>query len=268
MAMRPNYNREKWFKYVGLILIFASLIWISQYLIIDVVDVMGKNSGKNLPIYSVETSDKLISISFDAAWGNEDTRNILDILERYNVKATFFLVGKWVEKYPDDVKAIYEAGHDIGNHSSTHPDMSQLSKGQITEELMNTHNKVKALVGIDMELFRLPYGAYNERLIDTARECGYYTIQWDVDSLDWKEYGVDVEINTVLNHKDLKNGSIILFHNNAKFTPDALPAIIEGLQNQGYTLVPISQLIIRDDYKIDHTGRQFPVNDSGKKEVE
>ncbi len=109
-----------------------------------------------------------------------------------------------------------------------------------------------------MFLFRPPYGDYNNNLITTTRSINYYPIQWDVDSLDWKNYGVESIINTVLNHKHLGNGSIILMHNGAKYTADALESVIKGLREKGYEIVPISQLIIRDNYTINTEGRQIP----------
>lgn len=167
------------------------------------VTVSSNVNGRELPIYCVQTDEKKVALSFDAAWGNEDTREILDILKKHDVHVTFFMTGGWVEKYPDDVKAIYEAGHDLGNHSENHKNMSQLSNEQKTEELMTVHTKVKELTGVDMNLFRPPYGDYDDAVIINATENGYYTIQWDVDSLDWKDYGVDSIIDTVLNHKNL-----------------------------------------------------------------
>lgn len=141
---------------------------------------------RELPIYCVETDKKVVALSFDAAWGNEDTRVLMDILAKYNVKVTFFMTGGWVEKYPEDVKYIAEQGHDLGNHSLTHPEMSKLTTDQIREELLAVHNKVKELTGIEMELFRPPYGDYDNEVVTTAAELGYYTIQWDVDILDIK----------------------------------------------------------------------------------
>ncbi len=214
-------------------------------------------SERKLPIYCVDTDEKKIAISFDAAWGADDTDELLRILEENDVKTTFFMCGYWVEDYPEEVKKIAEAGHDLGNHSSTHPHMSQLSKEQIKQELMETEEKVKNLTGVDMELFRPPFGEYNNNVIEAAQECGYYTVQWDVDSLDWKEYGVESEINQVLNHKHLGNGSIILFHNDAKYTPQALDAIIKGLKEKGYEIVPVSELIIRENFEMNHEGRQI-----------
>ena len=213
---------------------------------------------KELPIYCVEKEKPQISISFDAAWGNDDTASLLATLKKHKVKATFFMTGGWIEKYPDDVKAIAAGGHDLGNHSENHKQMSQLSAAQCKEEIMKPHEKVKKLTGKDMILFRPPYGDYNDTLIRVCRENKYYPIQWDVDSLDWKDYGVDSILNTVLNHKALGNGSIILCHNGAKYTADALDALLDGLEEKGYQVVPISQLIYKENYHMDVTGRQIP----------
>lgn len=167
------------------------------------------------------------------------------------------MTGGWVESYPDDVKAIKEAGHDLGNHSENHKNMSQLPDEEKTQELMAVHNKVKELTGVDMQLFRPPYGDYDDKVVLNAWENGYYAIQWDVDSLDWKDYGVDNIINTVLNHKNLGNGSIILCHNGAKYTAEALESLITGLKEKGYEIVPVSELIYKDNYHMDVTGRQI-----------
>ncbi len=166
------------------------------------------------------------------------------------------MTGGWIEKYPDDVKSLYEAGHELGNHSENHKQMSTLSAEECKEELMKPHEKVKKLTGVDMQVFRPPYGDYNDTLIDTANACGYYPIQWDVDSLDWKDYDVDTILSNVLNHKHLGNGSIILCHNGAKHTAEALEGLIDGLQEKGYTLVKMSDLIYKDNYEMDVEGRQ------------
>lgn len=210
-----------------------------------------------LPIYCVKTEDKKVALSFDAAWGADDTVALLETLDKYNVKATFFLVGDWVRKYPEEVKMIAEKGHDIGNHSNKHPHMNTMSKEAIKQDIMAAHAEIKAVTGQEANLFRPPYGEYNNTVVEAARECGYYTIQWDVDSLDWKEYGLQPLIDKVVNHKNLAPGSIVLLHNNAKHTKDALESIIKGLIDKGYTLVPVSELILKDGYKIDHTGRQY-----------
>lgn len=148
--------------------------------------ILTAESNRELPIYCVQTPEKKVAVSFDAAWGADDTDELLRILEENNVKATFFLCGYWVDKYPDEVEKIAKAGHDLGNHSATHPHMSQLTAEQITKELQDCHAAVKELTGIEMDLFRPPFGEYNNTVIQTARENGYYSIQWDVDTYETK----------------------------------------------------------------------------------
>ena len=215
-------------------------------------------AGRELPIYCVQTEEPKIALTFDAAWGNDDTKKIMEILKKHDVKVTFFMTGGWVESYPDDVKMILAEGHDLGNHSQNHKNMSQISDSEKEKELMSVHDKVKELTGYDMFLFRPPYGDYDSKLIRVARKCNYYAIQWDVDSLDWKDYGAESIIKTVTQNKHLGNGSIILCHNGAKYTAEALDTLITTLKDAGYEFVPLSELIYRDRYHMDHEGRQIP----------
>ncbi len=250
-------RRHRWRNY-GIVVLALMIALTGSYKYVEsYVTVSSNVNGRELPIYSVETDEKKVALSFDAAWGNEDTRRILDILAKYKAHVTFFMTGGWVESYPEDVKAIYEAGHDLGNHSENHKNMSQLSNEEKTKELLSVHEKVKELTGEEMQLFRPPYGDYDDDVVLNAKENGYYTIQWSVDSLDWKDYGIDSITNTVLNHKDLQNGAIILCHNGAKYTADALEILIKGLKEQGYEIVPVSELIYKKDYHMDVTGRQI-----------
>lgn len=223
----------------------------------DVATMDNNVNGRELPIYCVDTEEKKVALSFDAAWGNEDTAEILDILQKYDIHVTFFMTGGWVESYPDDVKAILAAGHDLGNHSENHKNMSELSDEEKTEELMEVHRKVKEITGYDMYLFRPPYGDYDNAVVDVAKDCGYYAIQWDVDSLDWKNEGLDNIIETVTTHKNLGNGSIILCHNGAEYTAQALETLIIKLKEQGYSIVPISELIYKDNFHLNFEGRQI-----------
>lgn len=255
MDLKNIYQQQKhviWTLF-GLVLVIAGFFRIAP----QTISVNSSVNGRNLPIYCVETEKPQVALSFDAAWGNEDTQKILAILQKHNVHVTFFMTGGWVESYPEDVKSILAAGHDLGNHSENHKNMSQLSDSECQDEIMKVHEKVKNLTGYEMFLFRPPYGDYDNHVIANVERCGYYPIQWDVDSLDWKDYGVDSIINTVCNHKHLGNGSIILCHNGAKFTADALDTLITNLQEKGYEIVPISELIIREKYHMDAEGRQI-----------
>ncbi|QOX63420.1 polysaccharide deacetylase family protein [Anoxybacterium hadale] len=209
---------------------------------------------RQLPIYSVDTQEKKIAISFDCAWGNEHTKPILDILDQYDVKTTFFMVEFWATKFPDDVKEIYSRGHEIGNHSSTHPNMSKLSEEDITRELKGAEDAIVQITGVKPTVFRPPFGAYSNSLVETCEANGYQVIQWDVDSLDWKDITADQIVERVT--RNVKPGSIVLFHNNAQYVENYLPAILSKLKEDGYTIVPISQLIMKENYHIDHAGKQ------------
>lgn len=238
---------------MGILLLAAWFVYNSEAVL-----PAGTTAGnRELPIYSVDTQDKKISISFDAAWGNEDTQEILSILSKHNIHATFFMTGGWVESYPEDVKAIAAAGHDLGNHSEHHKEMSKLTASEIEEEIMSVHNKVRELTGKEMILFRPPYGDYDNDVVKTASSLNYYTIQWSVDSLDWKNYGIDSIIKTVCEHKDMGNGAIILCHNGAKYTAQALDILLTRLEEKGYQFVPISELIYKDNFHMDNMGKQI-----------
>lgn len=222
-------------------------------------------SNRQLPIYCVQRDQKMLSISFDAAWGNEDTQQLIDILGKYQIKATFFVVGEWVDKYPESVLALHEAGHEIMNHSNTHAHMSQLSREEIVADVEACNDKIEAITGVRPTLIRPPYGEYDNNVITAIRSIGMEPIQWDVDSLDWKELPANEICQRVVSR--VGPGSIVLFHNAAIHTPEALPGIIETLLQEGYTFVPISQLILpgtyNTDYTIDHTGRQLPCQKEG-----
>ena len=213
------------------------------------------SQNRKLPIYCVKTDKKQIAISFDAAWGNDDTETLIKILKEYNVPATFFVVGAWVDKYPESVKALNDAGHRIENHSNTHPHMPQLSTDQIKNEIESCNTKIKAVTGRCPTLIRVPYGDYDNAVIETVDKLKMFTIQWDVDSLDWKENATPDSICKRVTSK-VKNGSIVLFHNDADHTPKALPNILKCLKDEGYEFVFIEDLIYKENYEIIHDGTQ------------
>lgn len=231
-------------------------------LVLAVAGSVGAIAATNrlLPIYSVETEKKQIAISFDAAWGNSDTQKIIDVLNEYGVKATFFAVGAWVDKYPESVKALCDAGHSVQNHSNSHPHMPQLSIAKMKDEITSCNQKIKAITGVEPTLLRPPYGDYDNTLIETVESLDMYTIQWDVDSLDWKDSSTAESICKRVISK-AKNGSIILCHNGARHTAEALPTILDTLKKDGYEFVLISDLIYKENYEIDHTGKQCKIKD-------
>lgn len=218
---------------------------------------------REIPIYYVETDKKQVAVSFDAAWGNEQTDTLLDILDKYKVKTTFFLVGDWVDKYPESVKKIAAKGHDVGNHSNTHPHMTQISSADMTGEIQACNEKIKKITGKAPTLFRAPYGDYNNDVVKAVNGCGLYCVQWDVDSLDWKDPTPE-QITQNIKSK-LKNGSIILMHNGAKNTPEALPMVIETIRDEGYEIVPISKILLKGDYFTDVDGKMCPKNTADAK---
>ncbi len=237
---------------LALVLAVAAIFWV-----VNSPAIVGVSaSARELPVYCVQRDNKAVSLTFDAAWGNEDTQKLIDILGKYGVKATFFLVGEWVDKYPESVRALYEAGMEIGNHSDTHPHLAKLSEKQIIDEVSLCSGKIEAITGDEVELFRCPYGEYDDQVVTTLRGMGLQPIQWDVDSLDWKDLSAG-EICKRVTGK-VTGGSIVLFHNAAKHTPEALPEIIEFLLREGYEIVPVSELLLTGEYDIDNTGRMIP----------
>lgn len=210
---------------------------------------------RKVPIYCVETSSKEIAISFDAAWGSDKTQEIINILNGNEISATFFLVGMWVDKNEELVKKIDEAGFEIGTHSNLHPDMTKLSKTQMELELTSSVKKIENITNKKVKVFRAPYGAYNNTLLDTAENLGLKTIQWDVDSLDWKGLTASQICSNIITK--VKSGSIILCHNNADHIVEALPTIISTLKSRGYKFVKMSDLVYNENYTIDSTGKQI-----------
>jgi len=215
---------------------------------------------RRLPIYSVERGDKKIALTFDVAWENSNTRELIDILSDNNAKATFFITGDWCDRYPDDVKAFYEAGHEIENHSDQHPHVEGININDLINDTKECSRKIKMITGEEPTLYRAPYGEFDDSLITTLDGMGMKVIQWDVDSIDWKKPSADQIKKRVL--KNVKSGSILLFHNDLENTTEALPDILKSLKSQGFELVTVKDLIYPDNYTIDANGRQIPTSQS------
>lgn len=210
--------------------------------------------SKKLPIYSVETNEKKIAITFDAAWTNQDTDDLIKILEKHKATATFFIVGDWAEKFPESVKAFYDAGHTIANHSDTHKAFSKCSREEINNEIANCNQKLEKITGGKVTLLRAPSGDYTNQSLEVTESLGMYMIQWDNDSLDYTGLSVDEIVKRVVSRA--RNGSIVLFHNGVDNTAEALDNVLTELTKQGYSFVSVNDLIYTDNYSIDHTGRQ------------
>lgn len=212
---------------------------------------------RQLPIYCVDRDQKVCSISFDAAWGADNTLKILDVLDEYNVKTTFFVVSAWAEQYPDTARAIVERGHELMNHSSKHDHYNSLTADQIVADVNKCNDAIKSLTGTRPTLIRCPFGEYDDHVISAIRSIGMEPIQWDVDSLDWKGISA-AEITKRVTGK-VSPGSIVLFHNAGEHTPEALPEILRWMRQEGYEIVPISEILLDGEYTIDHEGRQHAV---------
>ena len=245
-------NKKRIFLYSMLLLCAIGMVSLGA---MQSSEVFQNGGDKKLPIYCVDKGDeKVCALTFDAAWDDADTDILIEILKKYEAPATFFMVGSWVEKYPDSVKKFFDAGHEIMNHSDTHAHIDGLSKENIVKELKGCSDKIEKTVGVRPTLFRGPYGEYNNTVIEEAKNLGMQTLQWDVDSLDWKNLSPDEITKRVVNR--VKPGSVILFHNGAENTPKALPQILETLKKEGYTFLKASDLIYKENFSIDHSGKQ------------
>lgn len=209
---------------------------------------------RELPIYSVETTENRVALGINCAWDDKDIDSILQTLAEKDVKATFFLVGNWCGQYPDAALKIAAAGHEIGSHSQTHPDMTKLSREEIERQLNDSKACIEKVTGKEIRLFRPPSGAYNNLTVSTARALGWEVVQWDCDTLDWK--GGETPEIVQNGTKKLQNGSILLLHAGTKHTAEALPALIDTIREQGFNLTPVGRLLYLPPYAIDHTGRQ------------
>ncbi len=235
---------------IALVFAVVGIFWV-----VNTPALVGVSASKrSLPVYCVQRDDKTVAVSFDAAWGNEDTQMLIDILDQYGVNATFFVVGDWVDKYPESVRALADAGNEVMNHSTSHAHFSKLSHNEIVRDVNLCSDKIEQITGVRPTLFRCPYGEYDDHVIQAVNSLGMTAVQWDVDSLDWKGISAEEIQRRVLDR--VQPGSIVLFHNAAENTPEALPGILESLIANGYRIVPISQLLLQGDCFIDNTGRQ------------
>lgn len=240
------------------ILAIVFLLVVTSFSTIMGISIKSDNPIRRLPVYCVETNEKKVAITFDAAWSAEDTDEIIEILKEYNAKATIFVLGTWVDANPEAVKKFHKNGHEIANHSDTHKLFSKASREEVIKEIEDCNKKIENVTGKKVKLVRAPSGDYDNKSIEIAESMNMKMIQWSVDSLDWKKLSVDEMYSRVVTKTE--NGSIILFHNGVENTPEALIKILEKLKNDGYEFVTVSELIYWDKYKIDHTGKQKSIS--------
>lgn len=212
------------------------------------------NAKRLVPVYSVETEEKVVALTFDAAWGADKTRGIMELLEKYDADGTFFLVGFWIDKYPEETKLIAEKGLEIGNHSNNHLHMSKLQNDEIKKEIESVNVRLRELTGKTPKYFRPPFGEYDNKLLENVAALDMVGVQWSVDSLDWKGLSGEEIAKRVLSR--VHNGAIILFHNNSDHVLDALPIILPKLKADGYKCVSVDELVMTENYIIDNRGVQ------------
>lgn len=208
-----------------------------------------------LPIYSVETDEKVVALTFDCAWSAEDIPSISNSLDEFGCKATFFSVGTWAEQNPESIRLLSEHGHEIAGHSYNHAHYNSMSEAELISDMAKCDKAIYSVIEKNVPLVRAPYGEYNNTVVKAASDSGRFMIQWDADSLDWKGLSEDEIVERVMGK--VKNGSIILLHNGTENTASALPVLLERLQSEGYTFKTVGEMIYRDNYTINSEGRQL-----------
>lgn len=250
--MNSVYKRKKAF-ILSIVLFFGTLFIIGCF-VLGIKNICSIFQGYETPINRVNTKEKKISLTFDVAWGSENIEEILDILDKHNAKATFFLVGSWIDDNEELVKEIHNRGHEIGNHSNSHGSFPDISNEEKEEEILSTAKKIEDLTGEKVNLFRPPFGNIDKDTMNTCKSLGYYTIKWDVDSGDWKNIGSVHIVDRVT--KNTKSGSIILFHANVRDVGTYLDNSITNLEKKNYSMVKVSDLIYKTNYKVNSNGEQ------------
>ena len=249
------FNKEKIYSYVIALSTIVVLFMMANVIVDRNKEaILTSSQNKLLPIYSVDTEEKKVALTMNCAWNADDIDSILDTLSKNKVHITFFMVGDWVDKYPEAVKKIYEAGHEIGSHSNTHPHVNSLSAEENLKEIQLSVNKIEKITGNKTNLYRAPYGEYNNTVIKTAQQNGYYTIQWNLDTLDYEGLTGEQMWNRLKNKLD--KGSIILSHNGTKHTADSLDMLIKNIKSSGFQVTTVSDLIYKDNFTINNNGTQ------------
>lgn len=259
--MKLMILKGKNFSFVVTVIILASLIIYNIFGIHSSVQVNANKELLNeglLPIFGVSTNDMKISLTFDCAWENSDTMRLIDILDKYDVKATFFVTGDWCERYPDDVLSLYEKGHAIENHSNAHPHVQTISKDKLISDTLKCDEIIESVTGVRPTLYRAPYGEFSDSMLKVFEtDLPHKVIQWTADSRDWQGREAHDMAHTIITNT--QSGGILLFHNDTINTPEALEIILPTLIEEGYEFVLVEDLILWDNYTLNHQGLQIKI---------
>lgn len=232
--------------------VFVALVFAIGVVYVESDNITVFSEGAPSAIYSVPTEKKVIALTFDISWGEKRTDPILDILKEKGIqKATFFLSSPWSKTHPELVKKIADTGYEIGSHGHKHVNYSSLSEEEIQKQIKTAHSTLTELTGKAPNLIRMPNGDFDKRVLRIANNLNYKVIQWDTDSLDWKNPGVDAIVNRVVTKAH--PGDIVLLHasDSCKQTHLALPVIIDQLRAKGYEFVTVSELLNQTELKSD-----------------
>ena len=254
------FNKQKIYTYLVSVITVILLFCIANTIFIknDSIETSA-NAQKLLPVYNVETQENKVSLTMNCAWNADDIDQILEVLKNNNTKITFFIVGDWVDKYPEAVKKIHEAGHEIGTHSNTHPHVNNLSYEENIKEIEESCAKIEKITAKKLTSYRAPYGEYNNTVIKSAQDKELIPIQWNLDTLDYTGLTGEEMWNRL--ESKIKKGDIILTHNGTKHTADSLDMLIKNIKQKGLEIVPISELIYKENYKINSNGTQIKLNE-------
>lgn len=248
------FNKEKILAYAVSLFTVVILFTIAGMQNTNIDAVQTSSTTRLVPIYSVNTDESKVAFTMNCAWNDDDIDQILEVLEENEIKITFFIVGDWINNYPESAKKIYEAGHEIASHSDTHPHVNELSYEQNTSELEKSSLKIESITGTKANIYRAPYGEYNDTVIQSATDSGYYVIQWSLDTLDYE--GLTGEEMWDRLDNNITSGDIILSHNGTEHTADSLDMILKKIKEKGLQVVTVSELIYMDNYSINSNGEQ------------
>lgn len=249
------FNKEKIYAYLVSVITIVLLLGLATTMSNKDTVETSANATKLLPIYNVQTDENKVAFTMNCAWNADDIDQILTVLKENNTKITFFMVGDWIEKFPEAVKKISDEGHEIASHSDTHPHVNNLTYEQNIEEIEKSNDKIEQITGKRTNIYRAPYGEYNNTVVKAAQDKGYYIIQWNLDTLDYS--GLTGEQMWDRLKDKIKAGDIILSHNGTKNTANSLDMLIKNIKSKGLEVVTISDLIYKDNYEINRNGTQI-----------